>query len=176
MARKSATKIEISEKEREILKENASGTHTPLHIKMRSQIILYASEGKSNHAIKRELEINIETVRLWRDRYGFKYEEMRRTEIESPQKMRRKIEEILTDEQRAGAPSKYLDEQVAAIIALACEDPMKMGLPFSHWSPKMLQIEVIKLGIVGSISVRQIGRFLKGAGVAAAQSAELAES
>ena len=173
---KSATKIEISEKEKKILKENAAGTHTPQHIKMRSQIILNASEGKSNHAIKREMEVNIETVRLWRGRYMGQKEELRRIEAESPQKMRRKIEEILTDEQRAGAPSKYLDEQVAAIIALACEDPMKMGLPFSHWSPKLLQIEVTKLGIAESISVRQIGRFLKGAGIAAAQGSELAES
>jgi putative transposase len=44
---------------------------------------------------------------------------------------------------------------------MACEDPAKFGLPFSHWTPELLQIEVIKLGIVKSISVRHIGRFLK---------------
>jgi putative transposase len=48
---------------------------------------------------------------------------------------------------------------------MACEDPGKFNVPFSHWSPALLQIEVIKLGIVASISVRQIGRFLKKKGI-----------
>jgi len=173
---KSATKIELSEKEEKILKENAAGTHTPLHIKTRSEIILRASKGESNNAIERDMKLNSETVKLWRDKYGAQSEELRQTEAASPHKMRRKIEEILTDAPRAGAPPKFGDEQVAAIIALACEDPMKIGLPFSHWSPKLLQIEGIKLGIVENISVRQVGRFLKGAGITTAQSAELAES
>ena len=172
---KSATKIEVSEKETRILRENALGTHTPLHLKKRSEIILKASEGKSNNAIEREMELNGETVKIWRDRYGEQKEELRRTETESPHKMRRLIEKILSDAQRPGAPSTFTDEQVAAIIALACEDPAKMGLPFSHWSPKLLRIEAIKLGIVESISVRQIGRFLKGEGITAAQKPKLAE-
>jgi putative transposase len=65
---------------------------------------------------------------------------------------------------------------VAAIIELACEAPMKLGLPFSNWSPKLVQIEAKKLGIVESISVRQEGRFLKYAGIKAASGKKLAES
>jgi len=156
---KSATKIELSEKEERILKEYAAGKHTPLHLKTRSQIILRASEGKSNNAIEREMELNSETVKIWRDRYGAQKEELRQTEASNPHKMRRLIEEILSDAPRAGTPPKFTDEQVAAIIALACEDPMKLCLAFSHWSPKLLQIEAIKLGIVENISVRQVGRF-----------------
>ena len=173
---KRATKIELSEKEEKILKENAVGTHTPLHLKMRSEIIMRASEGKSNNAIESEMKLNSETVKLWRDRYGAQKEELRQTEAASPHKMRRLIEEILSDAPRAGAPPKFTDEQVAAIIALSCEEPMKLGLPFSHWSPKLLQIEVIKLGIVESISVRQVGRFLKRERFTTAQSTKLAES
>jgi len=176
MSWKNATKIEISEKEEKILKENATGTHTPLHLKMRSEIILRASKGKSNNEIEREMKLNSETVKLWRDKYGAQKEELRQTESSSPHKMRRFIEEILSDAPRAGAPPKFTDEQVASIIALACEDPMKIGLPFSHWSPKLLQIEAIKLGIIESISVRQVGRFLKRAGFTTAQESKLAES
>lgn len=158
---KSAAKIELSDKEEKILREYAAGTHVPLHLKTRSQIIVLASMGLSNNAIEREMGIKGDTVTLWRNRYSEQYEELRVTERESPHKMRQKIEEILTDERRSGAPCKFTDAEVATIIALACEDPMKIGLPFSHWSPSLLKEEVEKRGIVESISARQIGRFLK---------------
>ena len=99
------------------------------------------------------------TVKRWRDRYGRQHEELRNAEMETPRKMRNIIEKILSDEQRPGGPPTFTDEQVAAIIALACEDPAKLDLPFSHWTPGLLQIEVLKRGIAESISVRQIGRF-----------------
>ena len=161
---KSASKIELSEKQESILKEKAKGSHTPLHQKIRAEIILKASAGKSNNVIEKEMKIHPSAVKKWRDRYSGEYRELERIEKESPNKLRRTIEKILSDEQRPGGPSKFTDEQVAAIIALACEDPAKLELPFSHWSPKLLQIEVVKVGIVESISERQIGRFLKGAG------------
>jgi transposase len=173
---KSASKIELSEKQESILKEKSKGSHTPLHQKIRAEIILKASAGKSNNAIEKEMKIHSSVVKKWRDRYSEQYEELRRIESESPHKMRRTIEKILSDEQRSGGPATFTDEQVAAIIALACEDPMKIGLPFSHWTPGSLQIEVIKIGIVEKISVRQVGRFLKREGFTTAQKSELAES
>jgi len=84
-----------------------------------------------------------------------------RIESESPRKLRIAIEKVLSDERRRGAPPKFKVEQVAAIIALSCEEPEKLGYPFSHWTPELLRVEAIKLGIVDSISLRQIGRFLK---------------
>ena len=107
------------------------------------------------------MELDAKTVQLWRDRYSKQQEELKRIEAETPLKVRGLIVKILSDNQRPGSPSNFTDEQVAAIIALACEDPAKIGLPFSHWTPGLLQIEVIKRGIVPSISVRQIGRFFK---------------
>ena len=173
---KKATPIEISEKEKTILTENVKGTHTPLHIKNRSKIILKAAEGKTNNTIEREMEINSETVKIWRDRYGSQKAELKRTEAENPHKMRSLIEEILTDAQRPGTPPKFDDEQVAAIIAISLEDPARLGLPFSNWTPELLQVEAIKLGIVESISVRQVGRFLKGTRFTAQSVSKLAES
>jgi len=158
---KQPTKIVLSEKQTRILTENAVGTHTPLHIKTRSQIIINAAKGWSNNTIEQNMGIDPKTVKLWRDRYSAQYEELRRVEAETPHKMRKAIEKVLSDSPRPGGPPTFKDEQVAAIIAMACEDPAKFGLPFSHWTPELLQIEVIKLGIVKSISVRHIGRFLK---------------
>ena len=158
---KKPSQINLSEKQKRILTENAVGTHTQLHIKMRSQLILNAADGWSNNEIEKKMGIDPKTVKLWRDRYSVQYEELNRIEKETPNKMRKAIEQILSDAPRPGGPPTFKDEQVATIIAMACEDPLKLGLPFSHWTPELLQIEVIKHGIVESISVRQIGRFLK---------------
>ena len=176
MPLKTATKIEISEKQKRILKGNATGTHTPLHLRTRSQIILYAAKGWSNNAIEKTMGIDGKTVKLWRDRYSRHYEEMRRTEAETPLKIRSAVNKILSDEQRPGSPPTFTDVQVAAIIAMACEDPSKFDVPCSHWTPGLLQIEVVKHGIVDNISVRQIGRFLKRKKFAAAPQPVLAES
>ena len=165
---KSATKIELSKKQEQILKEYASGSHTPLHLKTRSQIVLNAAKGLTNNAIEKNMGLDPSTVKLWRDRYGKQHEELKRAETETPRKIRGIIEKILSDEQRPGCPSRYTDEQVAGIIALACENPADLDLPFSHWTPGLLRIEAIKLRIVDNISVRQVGRFLKRKGLTTA--------
>jgi len=162
---KSASRVELSEKQEKILKEYAVGTHTPLHLKIRAQIVLKATEGWTNNSIERDMGLDAVTVKRWRDRFSARYEELKHTETETPQKIRSMIENILSDEQRPGSPSKFTDVQVAAILVLACEDPVNHGLPFSHWTPGLLQREAINRGIVKSISVRQIGRFLKKKGI-----------
>jgi putative transposase len=44
-----------------------------------------------------------------------------------------------------------------------------------EWTPKELTAEVIQRGIVTSISVRQVGRFLKDGGASASQEPILAQ-
>jgi len=39
--------------------------------------------------------------------------------------------------------------------------PMKLGLPFSHWTASSLRNEAIVHEIVDDISVRQVGRYLE---------------
>jgi len=158
---KKATPITLSEKQERILTEYAVGTHTPLHLKSRSQIVLNAAKGESNNTIEEAMGIDAKTVKLWRDRYSKQYEVLKKVELETPHKLRSSITDILSDAYRSGVTAKFKDDQVAAIIAISCEDPAKLGLSFSHWTPELLRIEVIKLGIVDNISNRQIGRFLK---------------
>ncbi len=43
----------------------------------------------------------------------------------------------------------------------ACEPPEKSGRPITHWTAKELADEAIKRGIVPSISVTQVGRYLR---------------
>ena len=66
----------------------------------------------------------------------------------------------MADDARCGAPPTFTPEQVASIIAVACEPPGDSGLPVSHWTAGDLAVEVVKRGIAASISVRQVRRFL----------------
>lgn len=88
-------KIILSEKQERILTENAAGTHTPLHIKIRSQIILKAANGSNNTKIKENMGIDHKTVRKWRNRYSSRYEELKRVETERPNKLRSEINKTL---------------------------------------------------------------------------------
>ena len=176
MAHETASKIEISERERQILEEYSRSTHQPLHLKIRAEIILQAARGLSNNAIERNMKLSPRRIKTWRDRYSDSREKIAKIEEETPNKLRSAIKEVLSDERRSGAPATFRDEQVAAIAALACEDPASLGLPFSHWSSESLRKEAIKLGIVENISSRQVSRFLKGRGFEATPSSILAES
>ena len=70
--------------------------------------------------------------------------------------------EIVSDNYRCGGPATFMTEQITQIIALACEDPQDSGYPVTHWTPKKVRAEAIRRGIVETISIRHVDRFLKG--------------
>jgi hypothetical protein len=61
----------------------------------------------------------------------------------------------------SNTPATFTPEQLAKIIAVACEKPSDSERPVSHWTPRELAAEVILRGIVKTISARHVGRFLK---------------
>jgi putative transposase len=67
----------------------------------------------------------------------------------------------LQDLERIGAPVKFSMEQVIELFALACSPPEDYGRPISHWTPRELADEIMKQGIIESISVRHLGRLLE---------------
>jgi transposase len=161
MARQEASAIVLSARTEKILRENASSRTIGENLRSRSEIVILASEGKSNTSIAKEMEITKKKVIRWRDRYSAATEGLMQIELEKPHKLRSEIEKVLSDEPRPGAPVTYQGEQVALILLVACESPEKYDLPFSHWTPGTLRKQVIELGIVDDISERQVGRFLK---------------
>ena len=56
-----------------------------------------------------------------------------------------------------------------------CEPPDQSGRPLTHWTPRELADEAVERGIATSISVRQVGRFLKGGGASTARESVLAQ-
>ena len=61
----------------------------------------------------------------------------------------------------APASGKFTPEQVTQILAVACEPPAKSGRPITHWTAHELADEVVKRGIVTSISTSQVSRYLR---------------
>ncbi len=71
------------------------------------------------------------------------------------------IFERLQDSERTASPRKFSMEQVIELFALACSPPEDYGRPISHWTPRELADEIMKQGIIESISVRHVGRLLE---------------
>ena len=60
-------------------------SHTPMHLKMRSQLILNAAAGWTNNDIESSMKLSAKKVKRWRDRYSAKRDELQRIEKETPQ-------------------------------------------------------------------------------------------
>src|SRR4029077_11153176 len=128
--------------------------------RQRASIILLAFEGLSNPAIAENVGLSRRQVGLWRRRWAIDWDRLIAIEcLETRAALRRAIEQVLSDEPRPGAPGKFTPEQVVQILAVACEPPEKSGRPITHWTIPELVDEVIKRGIVPSISVAQVGRY-----------------
>src|SRR2546429_6584594 len=136
---KEATKVPLSEKEREELTKITKRHKSEKQQVLRSQIVLYAAQGYSNAKIARELAINVDTARLWRDRWvglqGIDLEKL-------------SAEERLEDAPRPGKPSRITEEQRCQMAVLACEAPSKSGRPISQWTRREIAEELEAQGIV----------------------------
>jgi putative transposase len=82
-----------------------------------------------------------------------------------PKKVRWELENAirdgLSDAPRSGSPGKFTAHDYCQIMGVSLEDPNLSGRPISHWGLTELTQEVIKRGIVNSISRSQVGSFLK---------------
>ena len=117
-----------------------------------------ASDHQNHREIARSLDINRQMARLWRNRW-----------LETDGKDL-SILQRLQDQERVGAPVKFSMEQIIELFALACSSPEDYGRPISHWTSKTLADEIMKQGIIESISVRHVGRLLEEAEVKPHQS------
>lgn len=159
-----AAKITITERQQEILRRLGNSVTAPSRLRQRAKIILLAFEGTDNQDIARDIGLERHQVGRWRLRWAAAFNRLVLIECtESAATLRRAIEEVLTDDLRAGAPGKFTPEQVVQILAVACEPPEKSGRPITHWTILELTDEVIKRGIVDSISPAQVARYLRAA-------------
>ena len=150
--------LTLSECERTELEKLLNRRSIGQQIALRAKIILLAEQGKNNREIGRELNISRYMVRRWRNRW-----------LELSERSR-PVMERLQDEQRSGKPAKFSMEQVVELFALACCEPEDYGRPISDWTARELAEEIMKQGIVESISPRHVGRLLEEAQIKPHQS------
>ena len=171
-----AAKVIISERQQEVLQSMVWSRSCPQGLAHRAEIILLAFDGLKNEAIAARLGCERHGIGIWRRRWQKAFDQLVVIEcLEKPSALRDAMAAVLGDLPRAGCGGKFTAEQIAQLIAVACEPPDKSGRPVSHWTPRELADEVVKRGIVPSISVRQVGRFLKGGETSAASQPLLAQ-
>lgn len=164
-----AAKVIITERQQGVLRSMVWSRSCPQGLAHRAEIILLAFEGLKNEGIAERLGCERHGVGIRRKRWKKAFERMIVIEcVEEPAALREAIEEVLGDLPRAGCGGKFAAGQIPQILAVACEPPDESGRPVSHWTPRELAGEVIERRIVPSISVRHVGRFLKGGGASAA--------
>jgi putative transposase len=119
---------------------------------LRARIVLAAAQGHSNVQVAHQLDINVDTVRLWRDRWAG---------LQGIDQQTLSLSERLQDAPRPGVTPKFTSEQRCQMAAFACETPAKAGRPLSQWTGREIADEMKVRGIVEQISPRHAARLLK---------------
>tara|TARA_Y100000815_G_scaffold44612_1_gene36788 strand:+ start:162 stop:683 length:522 start_codon:yes stop_codon:yes gene_type:complete len=154
--------IILSEKQKSLLKQISRGSQSSHAHRIRSSILLLLSQGVSHRKIIQELRTSHGTINRWKSRwYLHKNELSMHDERLSGKAYRDAILNFLGDNPRPGCPEKFSSEQVCQIISVASEKPEDSDLPLSHWSLQELANELVRRGIVESISTSQLSVFLK---------------
>jgi transposase len=155
-------KVIITERQQDVLRSIADAPTASSQLRRRATIILRAFEKHGNREIAAEVGLSRPQVSLWRRRWADAWERLVGIECtETRAAARRAIEQVLRDEPRPGPPGKFTPEQIVRILAVAGEPPEKSDRPITHWTARELADEVIRRGIVPSISTAQVGRYLR---------------
>jgi putative transposase len=152
---KQATQVILTEKEREELVQINRRHRSEQPQAQRVRMILASAQGDSNAQIAREQRINVDTVRLWRDRW---------VGLQDIDLDTLRVAERLQDAPRPGTPPKFTAQQRCQMAALACEAPMKADRPISQWTGREIAAELMKRSIVEQISPRHVSYLLKKGG------------
>src|ERR671933_169138 len=127
--------IDLADAERQELEHLVRRHTTPQQLALRARIVLAAADGANNCQIARQLHVSLDMVRRWRERWLV---------LQPASLDDLPLADRLTDAPRPGAPVHITAEQVAKIVALACETPD----------------EIKNRGIVAQISGRHAARLL----------------
>jgi transposase len=144
--------VELTDEERRALEGLVRRHKTGQQVADRARIVLLAAEGLNHSEIARQLSRKPGTVRLWRQRW-LRVSEGALADLP--------VAARLADAPRSGTPARITSEQVARIVALACEAPSASGRPISHGSTTELARAIVRRGIVDTISPRPAARLLK---------------
>jgi transposase len=156
-----AAKVVITQEQQAILEQITRETTAPFRLIQRARVILMAFCGALNVVIAEQVGLHRCQVGGWRQRWRESFEALVAIECREPAAaLRRAIEDVLSDAPRSGCPGTFTAEQVTEVLAIACEPPDQSGRPIDVWTARELADELVKRGIVESISTSQVNRFL----------------
>ena len=141
--------IELLDTERQGLESLVRRHGTPQQLALRVRMVLAAADGANNCQIARQLEVSLDLVRRWRERWRV---------LQPAALDDLPLADRLTDAPRAGAPRRITAEQACQIVALACEAPSTSERPISQWTSRELAAEIQRRGIGHQISGRHAAR------------------
>jgi putative transposase len=144
--------IDLTDAERQELLQLVRRHATPQQLSLRAQIVLAAADGANTCQIARQLNVSLDSVRRWRQRWLL-FQPLALEDLS--------VTERLTDAPRPGKPVRITAEQVANIVALACDPPADSKRPISQWTGREIADELKQRGIVDQISGRHAARLLK---------------
>ena len=144
--------ISLSDAERQELEALTRRHSTPQQLALRARIVLAAADGANNAQITRLLDVSLDMARRWRERWLV---------LQPASLDDLPVADRLSDALRPGKPVRITAEQVAQIVALACDPPAGSQRPISQWTSRELADEIQNRGIVATISGRHAARLLK---------------
>ncbi len=144
--------VNLTDPERRDLDDLVRRHGTPQQLARRARVILAAADGDNNAQIARQVGLDVDTVRAWRQRW-LAFQSVPLDDLS--------VADRLRDAARPGRPARLTPEQVCQIVALACTAPAEAGRPLSQWSGRDLAEEAVSRGIVAQISPRHVDRLLK---------------
>ena len=172
-----APPIRLLPRQRAILEELSRSRTLERRLAERVHIVLGAAQGRTTVEVAGELGVDAQRVARWRSRFAAGHDSLAAvTTADVPDdELEVAIINLLSDEERSGSPGKFTAEQLAQLVALACQEPKELGLPVTHWTPRELAACAQQRGIVASISPRHVARFFGGGRSPSAPVALLAE-
>lgn len=140
-------------------------TRSRLHgiaVIQRANCILLAHQNRKFVEIAPLVELSAKAVGRWVRRFADSVAAVRHVEATGTKAaLTRQVLDCLRDAPRSGRPQCFSPAQVASVISIACEDPQASGRPVTSWTAREIADEAVKRGVVNSISVTQVQRFLK---------------
>lgn len=134
----------------------------PYWLVLRAKIVLDAAAGANNTEIARWIDTTPDTAGKWRGRWIEAEPRLSAMEAEGldEKELVAWVEAALSDAPRPGTPATFTPEQLAQVVAVACEDPRESDREITHWTRRELAEEVIQREVVDTISPRHVGHVL----------------
>jgi putative transposase len=146
-----ATTVALTSEEQQELDRLVRAHTTPQHVALRARIILLAAAGLNHVQVGHQVGVSREAVRRWRERW---------VDVQAVPLADLAVADRLADAPRPGAPVRSGAEQVCAIVALTCAAPALSARPISQWTGREIADEIVRRGIVSTISPRHAARLV----------------